>query len=92
VSFLIARYVQNGNGGCLTLTAIGNYTNYIGSTANGYTSVSFPSEFPFAYRFNTTSQKDCRDLRDDMLAFDAVMSAAFGLLLRTTSGVFYWVR
>jgi hypothetical protein len=76
----------------LTLEAIGNYTNFLSSTHNEITSVSFDSEFPFAYRFSPTSQKDCKDLRDDMLAFSAVMSAAFGILIRATAGVFYWVR
>lgn len=73
------------------MTAIGNYTDFIASDAHGISSVGFPSEFPFAFRFNETSQTDCRDLRNDMLIYDTVMSTAFGLLLRTSAALFYWV-
>ena len=74
------------------MTAIGNYTDFVGSTANGLPSVSFPSEFPFAWRFNETSQANCKDLSTDILAWDTVMSALFGLVLATSAGIFYWVR
>ena len=51
----------------------------------------FGSDFPFAYRFLETSQRDCKDLRSDMLAFSTVMSTVFGLILATSAAVFYWV-
>ena len=52
----------------------------------------FDSDFPFAFRFDETSQRDCKDLRNDMLAWSTVMSTLFGLILRASSGVFFWVR
>lgn len=83
---------QDSTGGCLSLRFLADpYTDFIGSTSHGIPSVSFPSEFPFAFRFEPTSQTDCRDLRNDMLIFETIMSAAFGLLFRTSAGIFYWV-
>lgn len=95
-SFICSAAVHRGlftneKGGCLTLQAIGSYTNFLNSTQNGISSTYFDSEFPFAYRFVDTSQKDCRDLRDDILIYNTVMSTAFGLLVRASAGVFYWV-
>lgn len=85
-------FFQNEKGGCLTVEAIGSYTNFRNSTSNGIQSVPFNSEFPFAFRFLPSSQKDCRDLRDDILIYNTIMSTAFGLLVRASAGVFYWVR
>lgn len=77
----------------MTLQAIGSYTNFQNSTKNGISSTSFNSEFPFAYRFlDDTSQNNCRDLRDDILIFNVIMSTFFGLIVRASAGVFYWVR
>lgn len=84
--------MQNGQGGCLTLQAIGNYSNFLASDQNSIPSVPFNSDFPFAYRFLESSQRNCRDLRNDMLIFETIMSAAFGILIRASAGVFYWVR
>ena len=75
----------------MTMQAVGNYTNFIASTANGVSSVAFPGTFPFAFRFLPVSQTDCKDLRNGILIWDVVMSAVFGFVVRASAGVWYWV-
>ncbi|KAF7306792.1 LCCL domain-containing protein [Mycena indigotica] len=95
-SFICAAAIQSGlvsnsRGGCGTLDLIGNFTNFLPTSAHGLDSIGFPTVFPLSFRFREqTSLHHCRDLRDDALAFNAVITALLFLLLRPKPIVLFW--
>ena len=73
----------DAEGGCGKLEQVGEFTNYVGGTKNGVKSVGFPGTFPSSYRFvEGISQKDCRDLRDDILGFNVAMTTILSFIIR----------
>ncbi|KAJ7071165.1 hypothetical protein C8F01DRAFT_1315815 [Mycena amicta] len=95
-SFICAAAIQSGlvsnsRGGCGTLDLIGNFTNFLPTTSHGLTSLGFPTVFPLSFRFrDTTSLRHCEDLRDDALAFNAVVTALLFLLIRPKPIILFW--
>ncbi|KAI0778591.1 hypothetical protein BD413DRAFT_466700 [Trametes elegans] len=95
-SFICAAAVQAGlisdsKGGCATLELTGNFTNFLPFTANGLSSIGFPTIFPLSFRFHpTTSLHSCSDLRNEALAFNVIITALIFLVLRPRPIVMYW--
>lgn len=87
-SWVCASAIQAGlfgdkRGGCGEVEMVGEFTAYEGGTRNGVKSVGFESTFPSSYRFvEGVSQGGCKDLRDDILAFDVVMTVIFSFFIR----------
>lgn len=73
----------NERGGCGQLEMVGEFTGYEGGRKNGVDSVGFDSVFPSSFRFvEGVSQGNCQDLRNDILAFNVVMTVLFSFVLR----------
>ncbi|PIL31566.1 hypothetical protein GSI_06268 [Ganoderma sinense ZZ0214-1] len=95
-TFICAAAVQAGRisdsrGGCATLELVGNFTNYLPFSANGLSSIGFPSVFPLSFRFlPTTSLRSCSDLRNEALLFNVFITALIFLVLRPKAIVAYW--
>ncbi|KAJ6519665.1 hypothetical protein C8R45DRAFT_952282 [Mycena sanguinolenta] len=95
-TFICAAAIQIGlvsdsRGGCGTLDLIGNFTDFQPTTGHGLTSIGFPTVFPLAYRFrSTTSLHHCQDNRDYALAFSAITTASLFLLFRPKPIVLFW--
>ena len=83
--------VSNSVGGCATLQLVSNFTDFLPLTANGLTSIGFPTIFPLAFRFlPETSLSHCEDLRNPALAFNVIITALLFLVLRPKPIVLYW--
>ncbi|KAI0756597.1 hypothetical protein C8Q80DRAFT_44440 [Daedaleopsis nitida] len=95
-TFICAAAVQAGlvsdtRGGCATLQLVGNFTDYLPFSANGLTSLGFPSVFPLSFQFlPTTTLTSCSDLRNEALAFNIIITALLFLVLRPKPIVLYW--
>lgn len=95
-TFLCAAAIQSGlitdsKGGCASLALIGNYTDYRPWTANGLTSIGFPSVFPLSFQFSpTTPLHHCTDLNTPALAFNVAVTALIFLVLRPKPIVTFW--
>lgn len=73
----------NQKGGCGALEQVGTFQKYLGGSKNGVTSVEFNSTFPSSYRFlSGIEQTNCRDLRDEILAFNVIMTTFFSFVIR----------
>ncbi|KAG9314246.1 hypothetical protein JVU11DRAFT_5033 [Chiua virens] len=90
-SAIQAGFISDSTGGCATVQLVGNFTDYLPITAYGLTSVGFPSVFPMSFRFSpSTSLTHCKDLRNDALAFNILITCALFLILRPKAIVLYW--
>ncbi|KAF9010360.1 hypothetical protein BDZ89DRAFT_996314 [Hymenopellis radicata] len=95
-SFICAAAIQQGlisndKGGCASVSLIGNYTNFLPTSAHGITSIGFETVFPLAYRFlDETSLSHCEDLRDPALAFNILVTCLLFLLLRPRPIIMLW--
>ncbi|KAF8846244.1 hypothetical protein BDN67DRAFT_891173 [Paxillus ammoniavirescens] len=95
-SFICASAVQAGfisdsAGGCASVQLVGNFTNYLATTAFGLTSIGFPSIFPMSFRFSPSNTlTHCTDLRNAALAFNVLATCALFLVLRPKPIVLYW--
>ncbi|KIJ68599.1 hypothetical protein HYDPIDRAFT_82602 [Hydnomerulius pinastri MD-312] len=95
-SFICASAVQAGlisdsKGGCASVQLVGNFTDYLPTTAFGLTSVGFPSVFPMSFRFSPSNiLTHCTDLRNPALAFNILITCALFLILRPKPIVLYW--
>lgn len=70
---------------------VGNFTNYLATTANGLTSIGFPSIFPLSMQFSpTASLSHCTDIRNPTLAFNILVTCILFLVLRPKPIVTYW--
>ena len=88
---MISGIISRSTGGCGTLQLTGNFTNFLPTTANGLSSIGFPSVFPSSFRFlSVTSLSHCDDLRDDALAFNILITCALFLVLRPKPLVLFW--
>ncbi|CCM05180.1 uncharacterized protein FIBRA_07389 [Fibroporia radiculosa] len=86
-----AGLISNSKGGCASLALVGNYTDYLPFTANGLTSIGFPTVFPLSFRFlPTTPLHSCADLRTPALAWNVIITALIFLLLRPQPIVTFW--
>jgi hypothetical protein len=79
--------ITSRNGGCGALDLVGSFTDFVGFSKNGVSSVDFPSTFPLSYRFvhETIKYSHCSDLRDYALAFNVLVTVILSLLLRPTA-------
>lgn len=83
--------ITNAKGGCASLQLIGNYTNFLPTTANGLTSIGFPTVFPLSLRFSTsTSLTHCADERNYALGFNIAITWILFVILRPKPIVLYW--
>ncbi|KAI0697124.1 hypothetical protein BC835DRAFT_1270809 [Cytidiella melzeri] len=95
-SFICAAAVQSGKisdsrGGCVTLSLVGSFTNYLPFTANGLTSLGFPSTFPLSFQFlPETDLTHCTDLRNDALIFNVLITVLLFWLLRPKPILTFW--
>ncbi|KZT72779.1 hypothetical protein DAEQUDRAFT_808764 [Daedalea quercina L-15889] len=86
-----AGLISNSKGGCASLALIGNYTDYLPFTANGLTSIGFPTVFPLSYRFlSSTPLHHCEDLRTPALAWNVIVTALILLVLRPKPIITFW--
>lgn len=70
---------------------MGNFTNFLPTSANGLTSVGFPSVFPVSYNFlPSTSLTHCTDLRNDALAFNILVTCLLFFVLRPKPIILFW--
>ncbi|KAI5481473.1 LCCL domain containing protein [Pseudohyphozyma bogoriensis] len=82
----------NREGGCGALEQVGAFTGYVGGKKNGIDSVGFDTYFPSSYRFmDSVSQKDCQDLRDQILGMNVAMTFILTFIIRPVSVILYWV-
>lgn len=95
-SFICAAAVQAGmysdsTGGCATVTLIGTFQNFLPYSANGLSSIGFPSQFPLSFRFEpTTAIGHCTDLRNYALAFNIIITVLLFWVIRPPPIVTYW--
>ncbi|KIJ23588.1 hypothetical protein M422DRAFT_39544, partial [Sphaerobolus stellatus SS14] len=95
-SFLCAAAVHAGiiddsRGGCGRVTLVGTQGPFQSVTANGITSVGFPSFFPLSLRLShTNALHSCTDLRNDALAFNILCCCLIFFLFRPKPLVLYW--
>ncbi|KAG1749852.1 uncharacterized protein EDB91DRAFT_1047044 [Suillus paluster] len=95
-SFICASAVQAGlfsdsTGGCASINLVGNFTDYLPTTAFGLSSIGFPSTFPMSFRFSPSSiLTHCTDLRTPALAFNILMTCLLFLVLRPRAIVMWW--
>jgi hypothetical protein len=83
--------ISNSKGGCFNVELAGNYTNFLGSTAHGLTSIGFPSIFPLSFRVLPNHDlKSCTDLRTPALALNVIVTCLLVILLRPKPIVLYW--
>ncbi|KAM6498425.1 hypothetical protein JOM56_006373 [Amanita muscaria] len=95
-SFICSAAVQAGvisssRGGCASLQLVQNFTNFIPYTANGLTSIGFPTIFPISYTLSrSTSFSHCDDLRDPALGFNAAITFLLFTVFRPKPLVLFW--
>ncbi|KAG1757726.1 hypothetical protein EDB19DRAFT_59683 [Suillus lakei] len=95
-SFICASAVQAGlfsdsTGGCASVNLVGNFTNYLSTTAFGLSSIGFPSVFPMSFRFSPSNiLTHCTDLRTPALAFNILITCLLFLVLRPKAIVMWW--
>ncbi|KAL1670432.1 hypothetical protein GGG16DRAFT_94884 [Schizophyllum commune] len=95
-SFICASAIQVGliddsKGGCASLSLIGNFTDFIGTTAHSLESIGFPTVFPLSFRFSSsTPLTHCTDIRWPVLAFDVVISFLVFTLFRPHPIARFW--
>lgn len=90
-SFGYRGAINNRKGGCFDLQLTGNFTDFIGSTANGLTSIGFPSVFPLSFRVTPNNTLgSCTDIQVPVLAFNVIITAILTLLLRPKPIVLFW--
>jgi hypothetical protein len=83
--------INNSRGGCGSVELIGNYTNFLPTTANGLGSIGFPTVFPLSFRFlQSTPLTHCEDRRDDALAFNILITWFLFVLLKPKPIILYW--
>jgi len=86
-----AGIVSDSRGGCASLDLTGNFTNFLGSTAHGLTSIGFPTTFPLSFRLSpSTSLSHCTDIRDFALAFNTIITALLFFVLRPKPITLFW--
>lgn len=82
---------DDSKGGCGTLSLLGNFTDFLPRTANGLTSIGFPSIFPLSYRVTpSASLTECSDLRNEALAFNVIITTILFTILRPKPIVLFW--
>ncbi|EGO05176.1 hypothetical protein SERLA73DRAFT_43532 [Serpula lacrymans var. lacrymans S7.3] len=95
-SFICAAAVQAGmisdsTGGCASVQLVGNFTNYLATSAFGLTSVGFPSVFPMSFQFSPSNVlTHCTDIRNGALAFNILITCLLFFVLRPKPIVLYW--
>ncbi|KAK1228626.1 hypothetical protein PQX77_008220 [Marasmius sp. AFHP31] len=95
-SFICAAAVQagkisNSKGGCASLRLTGNFTNFLPFTANGLTSVGFPTEFPLSWQFEeNTPLTSCEDNRDAALAMNVIITSLIFAVLKPKPIITFW--
>ncbi|KAI0734500.1 hypothetical protein C8Q72DRAFT_873037 [Fomitopsis betulina] len=86
-----AGLISNSKGGCASLALVGNYTNYLPSSANGLISIGFPTTFPLSFRLlSSTPLHHCQDLGTPALAWNVLVTALIFLVLRPKPIVAFW--
>ncbi|KAF8898891.1 hypothetical protein BD779DRAFT_1486077 [Infundibulicybe gibba] len=88
---LQAGLISKSKGGCASLELIGNFTDFLPASANGLTSLGFPTVFPLSFRFlPTTSLTHCTDYRNPALAFNILVTLVLFTLLRPKPIILFW--
>ncbi|KAG9017895.1 hypothetical protein FRB95_012793 [Tulasnella sp. JGI-2019a] len=83
--------ISNAKGGCASAQLIGTFTSFIGTEANGISSVSFNSTFPLSYRVSpSASLSSCTDLRSPALAFNILITIILFVVLRPKPIALFW--
>lgn len=78
-------------GGCVTVNLVGNFTDYLPTTAFGLTSVGFPSGFPMSYRLSPSDDlRQCTDLHNVALAINVLVTCLLFVVLRPKAIVLFW--
>ncbi|KAI9513039.1 hypothetical protein F5148DRAFT_1145635 [Russula earlei] len=90
-SAIQAGYISNSRGGCATVNLIGNFTDFLPRSANGLTSIGFPSVFPLSYRFSMAPRSlYCSDLRSEALILNVLVTAFLFLVVRPKPIITFW--
>lgn len=89
--FLHSGLFSDSTGGCASVNLVGNFTNYLPTTAFGLSSIGFPSVFPVSFRFSPSNVlTHCTDLRTPALAFNICITCLLFLVLRPKAIVMWW--
>jgi hypothetical protein len=95
-SFICAAAIQAGvinksSGGCASLQLIQNFTDFLPYTANGLSSIGFPTVFPISYTFNSSTYlHHCYDLRDPALAYNVAVTLFLFTVIRPRPIILFW--
>lgn len=83
--------ISDSRGGCGRVSLVGTQGPFESVSANGITSIPFPSFFPLSMIFSPTDAlHHCNDLRNDVLAFNILCSCVIFFLLRPKPLVLFW--
>ena len=73
------------------MSLVGSFIDYLPSTANGLSSLGFPSQFPLSFQFEpTTELTHCTDYRNAALAFNVLITVLIFLVLRPRPIIQFW--
>jgi len=83
--------ISSKNGGCGSLRLTYNFTNFLPYTANGLSSIGFPTVFPVSFRVDESKfLTHCSDLRNIALVLDILVTCALFVLLRPKPIITFW--
>lgn len=83
--------ISSSKGGCFSLELVANHTNFAPRNENGLASLGFPTIFPLGFRFTGGSSiSNCEDIRNQVLAFNVIMSALLFFLFRPHGLAVFW--
>lgn len=84
-------YVSESRGGCASVSLVGQFTNFLSSSAHGIETTPFPSVFPLSYQLAGPAKlTHCSDLRNEALIFDILVTTALFIILRPRSIILFW--
>ncbi|VDB95627.1 unnamed protein product [Peniophora sp. CBMAI 1063] len=90
-SAMHAGLVSDSWGGCVSVSLVGAFADYLPSFRHGVDGVGFASSFPLSFRLGkNTSLPQCTDLRSIALSFNAIVTFAVFAILRPKPQALYW--
>ncbi|EJD55071.1 hypothetical protein AURDEDRAFT_109546 [Auricularia subglabra TFB-10046 SS5] len=86
-----AGIISNSNGGCGTVTLVGEQQNFLSSSAHGISSTAFPGPFPLSFRLSRSNAlKVCTDKRNFALGYNIIITCILFLLTRGRPQLLFW--
>ena len=89
--YSLSGILSDSRGGCGTLLLLQNQSDFRSSTSHGITSTFFPSIFPLSFSLlSSTPLAHCKDLRNEALVFNVLVSCLLFLVLRPQPLILFW--